>query len=183
LQTKKAAEDQTGPDGGPSGKAGAADQTTDQAASHQTKPRETGPSGAHSGRAGGEPLNLDDIDLGEIDLADLESEAANPLAGCVMCHTDVGDQFQGSVHQKEAVGCTDCHGESKGHVADENNEVKPDEVFARKDVDRRCSECHECSRPGADRPPAESPATRHVCTDCHGSHKLAKHASPPATSD
>ena len=96
----------------------------------------------------------------------------NPLAGCQLCHVDVEDEYTPSRHFKEKIACTKCHGRSEGHLADENNEVKPDEVFAREDVDRLCSECHECSREPANDPPVESAAQRRVCTDCHGSHEL-----------
>lgn len=94
----------------------------------------------------------------------------NPLAGCTLCHVDVEDEYVESIHFDEKVACTDCHGPSKEHLADENNEVKPDELFARKDTDRLCSECHDCSR--------EIPAgwsdlpldKRQVCTECHVAH-------------
>lgn len=125
-----------------------------------------------------EPL---DLDIGDISLDDLKAEAkkANPMAGCVMCHIDAGDAFKKSRHALEEIGCTDCHGPSKGHVADENNEVKPDEIFARKNVDAVCGDCHECGRP----PEAPSPRRRRprpaaVCIDCHGSHALT--LTPPA---
>jgi hypothetical protein len=88
----------------------------------------------------------------------------NPLAGCSLCHVDVEDEFVGSSHFAEKVGCTTCHGPSEGHLADENNEVKPDQVFARKDVDRLCGACHECGRP--EKAAARAP----LCTDCHGHH-------------
>jgi len=94
----------------------------------------------------------------------------NPLAGCTMCHIDVEDEFVGGVHYKEKVGCAKCHGKSEGHVADENNEVKPEELFARKDVDRLCDVCHECPRPEEAKPAAEQP--RKVCTDCHAAHEF-----------
>jgi hypothetical protein len=94
----------------------------------------------------------------------------NPLAGCTMCHIDVEDEFVGGVHYKEKVACVKCHGKSEGHVADENNEVKPEELFARKDVDRLCGVCHECPRPEEAKPAAEPP--RKVCTECHGAHEF-----------
>jgi len=100
------------------------------------------------------------------------SAGRNPLAGCQLCHVDIEDEYMPSRHFKETIACTECHGPSEGHLADENNEVKPDEVFARKDVDRLCSECHECSRELANDPPVKSPAKERVCTDCHGSHEL-----------
>jgi len=127
----------------------------------------------------GEPEGLEhldtgglDVDFGELTLHDLEAEASNPLAGCVICHVDVGDAFEGSRHHREEIACTDCHGPSEGHVADENNAVKPDEVFAREDVDRLCGECHDCSRSGAAKPPDPLPEAWKVCTECHRSHEL-----------
>jgi len=104
-----------------------------------------------------------------IDPADVESTEKNPLGGCGSCHVDVEDELKESAHLVEEVGCIACHGPSDGHIRDENNEVLPDEVFAREDVDRLCGECHTCSRPKA----AKTPADRKVCTDCHQSHSLA----------
>ena len=97
------------------------------------------------------------------------SSSANPLAGCTLCHVDIEDEYIGSTHYEEAVACTKCHGPSEGHVADENNEIKPDELFAREDADRLCGACHDCPRPKPDKP---SPEPK-VCTDCHGPHDIA----------
>ena len=94
----------------------------------------------------------------------------NPLAGCSLCHVDVEDEYVGTKHFKKHVGCKTCHGPSEGHLADENNEVKPDERFARKDVDRRCSECHECDRPKSSQPVSDARGRPKVCIDCHGHH-------------
>jgi len=107
----------------------------------------------------------------------------NPLAGCSLCHVDVEDEYVGTAHFKERVGCKTCHGPSKGHLADENNEVKPDEMFARKDVDRLCAECHECDRPEATKTPKGKDQKPLVCIDCHGHHdqKLAGKTETPKT--
>ncbi len=96
----------------------------------------------------------------------------NPLAGCTLCHVDVEDQFIGTLHFEEKVGCSTCHGPSEGHLADENNEVKPDEVFARADVDRLCGRCHECPRPVSKEPELTAQRQAKVCVDCHGPHDL-----------
>ncbi|HUT89520.1 MAG TPA: hypothetical protein VMY37_08495 [Thermoguttaceae bacterium] len=97
---------------------------------------------------------------------------ANPLAGCSLCHVDIEDEFVGSLHFEEKVGCITCHGPSEGHLADENNEVKPDEVFARPDVHRLCERCHECSRLKPEKPELTQDGQRKVCTDCHGAHDV-----------
>lgn len=97
------------------------------------------------------------------------SARPNPFAGCTMCHVDVEDELEGGTHVAKRVGCVACHGPSKGHVADENNEVKPDELFPKKDTDRLCGRCHKCSQPAAERP-----AQRKVCTECHGAHAFPK---------
>lgn len=93
----------------------------------------------------------------------------NPLAGCQMCHVDIEDEFLPSVHFAEKIGCVDCHGASEGHLADENNEVKPEVLFTRDTTDSLCEECHGCSRPEE----PKSAAASKICTDCHGAHDLA----------
>ena len=115
--------------------------------------------------------DADPTDAQSVDDPDnAESVVVNPLAGCDLCHIDVTDEYVGSIHDVEKVGCVECHGPSEGHVADENNEVKPDQLFAREDVDRLCGTCHECDRPTEPEPAAES--GRKVCIDCHGPHDL-----------
>ena len=92
----------------------------------------------------------------------------NPLAGCTMCHVDIEDAYVESKHYAKKVSCIKCHGKSEGHLADENNEVKPDRMFTRKNTDAFCEECHEC-----DREPLEPPPSKHkICTECHGAHDL-----------
>ncbi|MHC4185085.1 MAG: multiheme c-type cytochrome [Planctomycetota bacterium] len=101
-------------------------------------------------------------------------EGTNPLAGCLQCHVDVEVEHLWSKHHSVSnMGCIECHGPSEGHLADENNEVKPDQAFARKDVDRLCSTCHKCSRKmprGWTKTPPEKLA---VCTECHAAHRFA----------
>jgi hypothetical protein len=97
----------------------------------------------------------------------------NPVAGCTLCHVDEENAFLGGKHFEEKVGCRTCHGPSLGHIADEKNDVKPDEVFARPDVDRLCGFCHECGRPDEPEPEKAADALPKVCNECHGQHDLA----------
>lgn len=95
----------------------------------------------------------------------------NPLAGCTMCHVDVEDEYVPSKHYAEKVSCKRCHGKSEGHLADENNEVKPDRMFTRANTDDFCEECHECGREPPE--PPDLPAAEHkICTECHGAHDV-----------
>lgn len=108
----------------------------------------------------------------QIALADADADTAKLLSGCDLCHIDVVDEYVGTLHFKEGIGCIKCHGASDGHVRDENNDVKPEEVFARPDVDRLCGECHECCRTISPARTATDRARRQVCTDCHGAHRF-----------
>ena len=94
------------------------------------------------------------------------------LSGCVVCHVDVADEIKGSLHEKGGIGCTTCHGHSKAHVQDENNEVKPDRVFPRHEIDPFCTGCHLDSCAHAQTKHLGPPATpRKTCANCHGAHR------------
>jgi hypothetical protein len=107
--------------------------------------------------------------------------AVDRFDGCDMCHADVADEVIGTRHQAKRVGCVKCHGKSLPHVQDENNEVKPDRVFARKDIDRSCSSCHKCSRPDATKLSASPKPGQKVCIDCHSTHKIVRVKKPDRT--
>jgi len=95
------------------------------------------------------------------------------LGGCTICHVDMADDLAGSKHEKAGIGCVTCHGHSKGHVEDENNEVKPDRLFARREIDRFCNGCHLATCPRAqteERLPVG--VNRKTCADCHGAHEV-----------
>ena len=104
------------------------------------------------------------------------------LGGCTICHVDVADELAGALHQKKAgIACVTCHGHSKGHVQDENNEVKPDRVFARHQIDPLCDGCHFESCHHAEtnkRLPAGT--KRRTCADCHGAHTARIPPKPKA---
>ena len=102
---------------------------------------------------------------------------ANPLGGCELCHADLEKGFVASKHYAEKVGCIKCHGPSDGHIRDENNEVLPDRLFVRKDIDEFCGECHECERDThKDLVVASQP--KPVCTNCHDAHSLVSKEQP-----
>ena len=116
-------------------------------------------------------LGLDDVDLAADDPDEAGTAQGNPMAGCLQCHVDIESAYKSSKHyQVGKTRCIDCHGPSLEHVGDENNEVKPDERFARADIDSLCGECHDCSRtipPSPATLPLNKPK---VCTDCHPAH-------------
>ena len=99
---------------------------------------------------------------------------------CVVCHVDAADQWTGTAHDHNDVGCIECHGPSEAHAQDENNEVLPDELFARADVDYLCAKCHVCTRT-RDEETLAAIAPARVCTDCHTAHAFATSApaAPP----
>jgi len=124
------------------------------------------PEGAAAEAAEAEP-EMDDSGMDDPEVAE-----RNPLAGCQQCHVDVEDEFTPSLHFAEKVACVDCHGLSEGHLADENNEIKPDVVFIRENTDPLCEECHGCSRPEDSQPAEAPPEGEAICTDCHGHHEM-----------
>lgn len=99
--------------------------------------------------------------------------ATTLLGGCTLCHVDSADDLADTEHEQHGVGCVTCHGLSKKHVQDDNNEAKPDRVFARDTIDELCGGCHYASCEHAEttmRLPQG--ARRRTCADCHGAHKV-----------
>ena len=94
----------------------------------------------------------------------------NPMTGCAMCHIDVDDEFADSKHKAEGIDCAVCHGLSVAHSKDENNEVKPDRMIARNEIDAFCGDCHPCTRPNAAALATQPIAKHKVCIDCHDTH-------------
>jgi hypothetical protein len=104
-------------------------------------------------------------------LSDTEAQAAARNEECFLCHLDYRPEELTLTHQKQGVSCMTCHGESKGHIDDEDRKTAPDRIIPRHQVGSFCRGCHTeletC--PHAD-PPAAQP--EQPCTDCHGQHKL-----------
>jgi len=108
--------------------------------------------------------------------------AANALklnAVCYKCHETFVEDELSQAHQKQAMPCIRCHGQSLLHVREEDNGATPPEVtFERNEVNTLCWECHFDHNVSAERVVARfferglSADTRPICTDCHGSHKI-----------
>ena len=90
------------------------------------------------------------------------------LGGCQICHIDVADQLEGTEHARAAIGCITCHGRSKPHIEDENNEVKPDHIFKGPDIDDHCNTCHLDTCPQTQAHKRHKPPK--TCAACHGAH-------------
>lgn len=112
------------------------------------------------------------ISCGHLTLGGAGKTKTNPFGGCGMCHVDVLDELAGGEHLAADIGCVRCHGPSKAHLADENNEVKPDRMPSRDQIDSFCGSCHKCTRPVRPVRPAATQPKPKICTDCHGTHKL-----------
>lgn len=93
------------------------------------------------------------------------------LSGCTICHVDVADAFAASKHRRKGIDCIRCHGVSRRHIEDENNKVKPDRIFTRREIDRWCDGCHQgsCKHGEGDKVLPAGVRWR-TCGDCHGSH-------------
>lgn len=99
---------------------------------------------------------------------------------CKTCHMDYQAEPLARRHSKAGVGCTRCHGTSERHADDEDAVIPPDKMFARHEVSQSCLPCHQrCSerqvvcvyQPGE---PGSMEVESAQCTDCHGSHRLAR---------
>jgi hypothetical protein len=99
-------------------------------------------------------------------------------AGCYVCHTTFVHEELSKVHLDAGTKCVDCHGLSAGHANDEDiGATPPDVKYARNEIDAACRKCHKGHKVAARtviarwierRPPAPA-----VCTDCHGTHRIA----------
>ena len=109
-----------------------------------------------------------------------------PNAACYVCHMSFVREELSRSHQAAKVGCIRCHGLSAPHANDEDvGATKPDVTVSRTQVNPLCRTCHATH----DATPeavvarwqhalttrfANQPPPAPACTDCHGSHKIAK---------
>jgi hypothetical protein len=98
------------------------------------------------------------------------ADAPSPNSGCYVCHANFEDEAISTVHGANKIGCSDCHGPSLDHRADEANVTAPDVMFVRGEVDAACLQCHE--RHERKEPKEKKSVPKNpVCTDCHGAHR------------
>ncbi len=115
------------------------------------------------------------------------SDVLGANAACLVCHLTFVKEPLARSHQLQGVFCTKCHGASVAHANDEHiGATRPDVTYSRAKVDGACAVCHEEHDVPATKVIArflerKLPAQPVViCTDCHGAHRIAKAATPPA---
>jgi len=94
---------------------------------------------------------------------------------CARCHVVSVIEWGLSKHFKVQNNCTGCHGESRGHVVDERNNIKPDKIPHGEAISGLCAGCHS----------AGCPKTKHKagCQQCHHYHALINPSSGAQTKD
>ena len=109
------------------------------------------------------------------------SRRTRPVADnsrCHVCHMNYEDEELAVVHARANIGCEKCHGSSDAHCSDEDHLTPPDVMYPLTKINPSCMECH--TRDRIDIMPHQpifdgtaSDGAKH-CTDCHGSHRLAR---------
>jgi formylglycine-generating enzyme required for sulfatase activity len=102
-------------------------------------------------------------------------EMRNAAGDCARCHVISVIEWGYSRHYPKGADCVDCHGESLGHVRDERNNVKPDQMPRAKAIAELCASCHEKGCPET----KES----HSCQKCHHVHALVDPRKPAVVRD
>jgi hypothetical protein len=117
------------------------------------------------------------------------SFVANPF--CLACHADFQEEKLALRHERAAIGCERCHGESDRHRSDEANLTPPEIMYPRAKINPTCMMCHPRDQINrvdqhaiilagaqtvlnevADASRAEN--HKKVCTSCHGEHHQMK---------
>lgn len=94
---------------------------------------------------------------------------------CARCHVVSVVEWSMSVHPKANTDCVACHGSSKGHVADERNNVKPERLPHAEKIAALCASCHTEGCPKL--------KTVAGCQTCHHVHALIDPRKAPSTKD
>ena len=122
------------------------------------------------------PIRLSWVLLSFVGSTSAQVDDARKDAGvCARCHVISVAEWGYSKHRQKGTDCQACHGASQGHVIDERNNVKPDEIPHRAAVAKLCLSCHEegCLK---------SKETG-SCQKCHHFHALLDPRKPPAIRD
>jgi formylglycine-generating enzyme required for sulfatase activity len=94
---------------------------------------------------------------------------------CARCHVVSVVEWSMSAHPKANTDCVACHGSSKGHVADERNNVKPERLPHAERIAALCASCHTDGCPKT--------KTAAGCQTCHHVHALIDPRNAPSTKD
>jgi len=126
-----------------------------------------------------------------------QTEMPNANGKCHVCHPNMKTEEISTIHVARGVTCDVCHGASTEHMHDEMLMTKPDLLFGRSEVRSMCSKCHmgndggefysrqDHKNPeavdefiakwsGRMRPNGRAATQNSICTDCHGTHNIAK---------
>jgi len=103
-----------------------------------------------------------------------QAGAALRAAGvCARCHVNAVLEWELSGHARAGNSCSACHGDSKGHVADERNTVRPDRIPRGPAAAALCVSCHRAGCP--------KEQTKDACQTCHHVHALLDPRKPVAS--
>ena len=128
------------------------------------------------------PLLLDDEPLLLLDDEPQAGQSDGPQADnsrCFVCHVNYMQEDIAVIHARADIGCAGCHGESDEHIADESwasggNGTAPDIMYPRPKINPFCMGCHTKDKIDTEQhKPLFANFENMVCTDCHGSHRLA----------
>ena len=108
---------------------------------------------------------------------DLQHQGVTSAGVCARCHVSSSLEWGISKHSMvadsaRAPNCTGCHGPSKGHIADEQNSVKPERVPHGAAIATLCKECHRAGCPKS--------KEKASCETCHHPHALVNPKFDPA---
>ena len=97
-------------------------------------------------------------------VAQTKPTGVNEAGVCARCHVSSSLEWGISKHSKVGTNCVSCHGESKGHVINEQDAIKPDKRPRGAAIAALCQSCHA----------AGCPKTKQTadCQSCHHVHAL-----------
>jgi len=119
-----------------------------------------------------------------------QHDPLGPNAGCYICHPTFIKEELTTAHLQANISCARCHGPSIAHANDEDiGATPPDLAFKRGQINTFCRTCHKSHDAPPERviarwrerrpakPPPQPLLPPVACTDCHGTHKIAKRAA------